>query len=544
MELESGRYDTVFCRNVLEHVEEPRAALEEFARVLGTGGTAIVSVPHLSYLHNEPTDFYRFTSHGLRYLVSKTDLELVYVRPAGRLFSFLGWSLSTFLLGMTYHLPVVSRLVLGANRTLQLLFVGLDDSTNSIEYFPAELRDGRQVAVIPAARASSGGDTACDEGAAPLGPRNPETASAPSYAVRGPRLVAGADPDGLYPSRSQTDSSGIEFPRCRRYRVERAQVGLCSFASLSILTKMVDSGITLGLKTFLRPGKLDSCLEHIGQLSPAPERVIVADDSPRKDLNEPVYNRFVDELPLTVIELPPDAGLARGRNRILDETETEYLFIIDDDHYLPKEALRLKGVLEDEPSLGGIAASWVEDGRLKTPAADIDVVDGWVIVDVFDERPLLRSSGVGFFEYDFVPNSALFRTETLYDYHWDENYVFDGEHVDFFFAHSRLTPWEFAVTTDVRVRHDPGPGLVPEYADHRTNQQKRRRSRAYFAKKWGVKGYVIRSYHQDSYDTVLEGVAGKVLYGLPPVVHWELKQRGHLDRMTSAIRRITPSPVH
>lgn len=136
MEIESSRYDTVFCRNVLEHVEEPRAALEEFGRVLRTGGTAIVSVPHLSYLHNEPNDFYRFTAHGLRYLVSETDLELVDVRPAGGLFSFLGWSLSTFLLGTTYHLPVVSRLVMGPNRPLQRLLVQLDDATDSPEYFP------------------------------------------------------------------------------------------------------------------------------------------------------------------------------------------------------------------------------------------------------------------------------------------------------------------------------------------------------------------------------------------------------------------------
>ncbi|RMG29914.1 MAG: class I SAM-dependent methyltransferase, partial [Methanobacteriota archaeon] len=45
-------FDTVFCSQVLEHVPEPWLALAEFRRVLKEDGTLILTVPHISWLHN------------------------------------------------------------------------------------------------------------------------------------------------------------------------------------------------------------------------------------------------------------------------------------------------------------------------------------------------------------------------------------------------------------------------------------------------------------------------------------------------------------
>ncbi len=52
---------------------------------------------------------------------------------------------------------------------------------------------------------------------------------------------------------------------------------------------MCDKNVTIGFKTFLRPNRLQTCLEHIRRMSPLLGRILVADDSPRKDLNESVY---------------------------------------------------------------------------------------------------------------------------------------------------------------------------------------------------------------------------------------------------------------
>lgn len=136
MSLESNQYDTVFCRNVLEHVEDPGKALEEVERILKPGGKAIISVPHLAYLHNEPGDYYRFTRHGLKELLDRAGLETIEVKEAGGLFSFLGYIFSTILLGTTYHLPVISRVMYYFNYPLQVASVLLDRLTGNSRYLP------------------------------------------------------------------------------------------------------------------------------------------------------------------------------------------------------------------------------------------------------------------------------------------------------------------------------------------------------------------------------------------------------------------------
>jgi SAM-dependent methyltransferase len=42
---EVGRFDVIYCMEVLEHVVEPRPLLERFDRLLAPGGTLVISVP-------------------------------------------------------------------------------------------------------------------------------------------------------------------------------------------------------------------------------------------------------------------------------------------------------------------------------------------------------------------------------------------------------------------------------------------------------------------------------------------------------------------
>ena len=74
-------FDTVLCTSVLEHLEEPEEALRELFRVLVPGGAAIYTIPHIWHLHEEPRDFYRFTTHGIRYLFTKAGFEIVEITP-------------------------------------------------------------------------------------------------------------------------------------------------------------------------------------------------------------------------------------------------------------------------------------------------------------------------------------------------------------------------------------------------------------------------------------------------------------------------------
>src|SRR4051812_43078984 len=51
-------YDSAICIEVLEHVPEPKHAVITLGRILKPGGVIIITVPHLSRLHDVPHDYW------------------------------------------------------------------------------------------------------------------------------------------------------------------------------------------------------------------------------------------------------------------------------------------------------------------------------------------------------------------------------------------------------------------------------------------------------------------------------------------------------
>jgi len=56
--LADGCLDAIVCTEVLEHVLDPLAVLDEFARLLKPDGKLFLTAPLLSYLHMEPYHYY------------------------------------------------------------------------------------------------------------------------------------------------------------------------------------------------------------------------------------------------------------------------------------------------------------------------------------------------------------------------------------------------------------------------------------------------------------------------------------------------------
>jgi SAM-dependent methyltransferase len=98
-------YDSAICLEVLEHVPDPFRATREIYRILTPSAVLILSVPHLSRLHAEPNDYYRYTRHGLRYLLEQAGFEILELRQRGGLLTFLGHQVSTIILGTTWSIP-------------------------------------------------------------------------------------------------------------------------------------------------------------------------------------------------------------------------------------------------------------------------------------------------------------------------------------------------------------------------------------------------------------------------------------------------------
>lgn len=79
--IEAERFDSAICTAVLEHLEEPEKAIRECYRVLKPGGVAIYSVPFIWHLHEEPRDFFRYSSYGLQYLFEKSGFVVKELVP-------------------------------------------------------------------------------------------------------------------------------------------------------------------------------------------------------------------------------------------------------------------------------------------------------------------------------------------------------------------------------------------------------------------------------------------------------------------------------
>lgn len=79
--LPAGSYDIITLSNCLEHIPNPQDLLKECRRLLKPGGMIIGTVPFLIRPHQEPYDFYRYTNHGLLYLLK--DFEEVEVENIG-----------------------------------------------------------------------------------------------------------------------------------------------------------------------------------------------------------------------------------------------------------------------------------------------------------------------------------------------------------------------------------------------------------------------------------------------------------------------------
>lgn len=116
--IDSDRYDTVLLLEVLEHVPNPFKVVGELYRVLRKDGKVILSVPHLSRLHEEPYDFYRYTKYGLRHLFEEAGFSEVEIIPRGGFFCFLTHQVSTILLCLTWHIPLIRNIVFFLNKWL------------------------------------------------------------------------------------------------------------------------------------------------------------------------------------------------------------------------------------------------------------------------------------------------------------------------------------------------------------------------------------------------------------------------------------------
>lgn len=70
-------FDAVLCSQVFEHVFTPAEFLAEIGRVLRPGGRLVLTVPFVWDEHEQPHDFARYSSFGLRAVLERSGFEVL-----------------------------------------------------------------------------------------------------------------------------------------------------------------------------------------------------------------------------------------------------------------------------------------------------------------------------------------------------------------------------------------------------------------------------------------------------------------------------------
>ncbi len=87
--LENESVDSVVCTQVFEHVKYPDRCAQEIYRVLKKGGYALITVPQMNELHEEPHDYFRYTRFGLDRIFLDTGFSIVKAEARGGFYATL-----------------------------------------------------------------------------------------------------------------------------------------------------------------------------------------------------------------------------------------------------------------------------------------------------------------------------------------------------------------------------------------------------------------------------------------------------------------------
>lgn len=80
---ESATFDSVISNATLEHVFNPDEHLAEIHRILKPGGIFLITVPFMWDEHEQPYDYGRYSSFGLRHLLEQNGFEIIEQRKSG-----------------------------------------------------------------------------------------------------------------------------------------------------------------------------------------------------------------------------------------------------------------------------------------------------------------------------------------------------------------------------------------------------------------------------------------------------------------------------
>jgi SAM-dependent methyltransferase len=104
--------DSVVCMQVFEHVFEPERFLSEVNRVLKLDGKLLITLPFVWNEHEQPNDFARYSSFGIRYLLNKFGFEIKTHIKTAQDFSIIAQLFNLYLYKLVYNKNTLLKKIL------------------------------------------------------------------------------------------------------------------------------------------------------------------------------------------------------------------------------------------------------------------------------------------------------------------------------------------------------------------------------------------------------------------------------------------------
>lgn len=248
--------------------------------------------------------------------------------------------------------------------------------------------------------------------------------------------------------------------------------------------------ITAGIKTFMRPKRFKNCLAHV--IRAGIKKVMVGYDGPDELREEhmKICENVPKDIDVIFIKSKFNAGLSRMRNKMVERTETDYFLLLDDDMYIQNNVLETLSFLPKHEDIPGIGFPMLYESIYPTlDAFDWVEMEGYLVrVPSRDKTKEYFNGNVFLYPFDYIPNCAIYKTEFLRIFPWDENYIIGNEHGDFFMNIKRNSDLRFACCMNQFAIHDQG-SESDEFSKYRFGNDVADGMRYFFAK-WGLKDEV------------------------------------------------------
>ncbi len=120
-------FDSILSNQVFEHVFNPNEFLKEVNRVTKMGGVFLMTVPFVWDEHEQPYDYARYSSFGLKHILSENGFEIVQHKKSNNGVEVIFQLINAYLYKITttnfFYLNVIITLVLMAPINIIGLFL-------------------------------------------------------------------------------------------------------------------------------------------------------------------------------------------------------------------------------------------------------------------------------------------------------------------------------------------------------------------------------------------------------------------------------------